>query len=211
MQNSQKQFFPAMLARRIFLLLLLGLIFIPPGTGRAEQVQTIFIRYQSAEPTRLLVPAGKQFNLCLKALPMQAHEDRLWYRIGNNAWFLEKEPTELIGAALELELKRLGLNVSPPSAACPFLLEFQIRWFAPYGHNPASAALILALTLYARQTSEPIWRGRLRAGATSPETASFAPEQTLLIQKTIEEILSRALRQLGWQPELNQIILQGAS
>jgi hypothetical protein len=196
------------LARKSYLLgnCLLLLTLVLTGSCAIDGNKTYFlsVQYRPAEQLDPLVPKNKQCGLCLVSLPQQAQEDRLWYRADGYAWFLEKEPTALVGEALKTELQRLGFFVLTDPKACPERLEFQVRWFAPYGHNSATASLIIALALYSRNRLEPVWRGRLRAGSASNEIASSMQGQTLLIQKVVEEALAKAMQQLHWQPGLSQ-------
>jgi len=155
-------------------------------------------RYNPSGNPRILVPPDRQLVLFLP--PVSGNQGKLWYRLGEYSWFLEKEPATLVREALAQELKRMGMGVTDSLSQAHGRLETQIRWFAPYGHDYLTAAVIIALGLYSRDAIKPLWRGKLQAGANAQAYTLTARSKTPYVEQVVSEALTKALTQLRWKP-----------
>lgn len=178
------------------LLLIVVVLFYIYGCTTSNVVS---IRYEPHGKPSFAIPPNRKLNLCLG--PIQVLDSGLWYRIGDHSWGLEKPRTLIVHDALAEELRRMHITISKN----PFegqnqqgRIEVEIRWFGPYGCYPLSAAVILSLSLYPKDASEPSWRGKFQAGAFYRAAFLTAYAKKVLMQKAGSEALSKAVRQLSW-------------
>lgn len=137
---------------------------------------------------------------------VRGNRDRVWYRVGEHTWSLEKEPVDIVREALEAELRAIGVHVTDDPGRASGLLDTEIRWFAPYGHSYLTAAVILSLALYPNGSANPIWRGRLQGGEyTRPPVFRWGGCNPL-IEEMANRALGKAVEQLRWKAELAQAI-----
>ena len=160
---------------------------------------TVSVHYEPHGKPSFAIPPDRKLNLCLG--PIRVLDSGLWYRIGDHSWGLEKPRTLIVHNALAEELRRMHITISKN----PFegqnqqgRIEVEIRWFGPYGCYPLSAAVILSLSLYPKDASEPSWRGKFQAGAFYRAAFLTAYAKKVLMQKAGSEALSKAVRQLSW-------------
>ena len=154
--------------------------------------------YKPRESPRILLPSGQKLTLLLPSVA--GNQDKLWYRIGEYSWFLEKEPTLIVHEALVEEIKQMGISVTCNPSLAQGRLEAQIRWFGPYGHNYLTAAIIVSLRLYPPDAVKPLWCGKLQAGAQTHVTTLTVGGKTPFVEEVVSEALTKAITQLRWKP-----------
>jgi len=155
------------------------------------------INYTPKGPPSFAVPSDRKLILFLG--PIKGDDSKLWYRMGEYAWFLERSPTLIVYDALARELGRMGIMVTKNPLEGQGTLEVEVRWFAPYGYNPSAAAVILCLSLYAKGATEPLWRDKIEAGEFPHTSAWTIRGKISSVEKTLSEALSNTVRQLGWR------------
>jgi hypothetical protein len=159
----------------------------------------VSIRYEPHGKPSFTIPSDKSVNLCLG--PIRGLDSGLWYRIGDHSWALEKPRELIVYDALAEELRRMQIKVSKNllhGKSQQGRIEVEIRWFEPYGCYPLSAAVILSLSLYPKDSHEPTWRGKFQAGAFYRASILTAYLKKVLMQKAASEALYKAVRQLSW-------------
>jgi len=159
----------------------------------------VSVRYEPRGKPSYTIPADRNLNLSLG--PIRGLDSRLWYRIGDHSWILEKPPQLTVYDALAEELRRMRITVSKnplQGKSRQGRIEVDIRWFGPYGCYPLSAAVILSLSLYPKDAHEPSWRGKFQAGTFCRAAFLTAYLKKVLMQKAATEALYKAVRQLSW-------------
>jgi hypothetical protein len=143
-------------------------------------------------------------GLTLFLLPAPETVGTLWYRAEGHSWYLSDDPKAIVHEALVQELETMGIRNTEDPREAQGRLEFQIRWFGPYGHSPFSAAVILSMALYSVDDRVPLWRGKIEAGESVPQPAWFVGGNTHPIEQVLLRVLSNAMRQLRWKPGFQQ-------
>jgi hypothetical protein len=159
----------------------------------------VSVRYEARGKPSFTIPPDKSLNLCLG--PIRGLDSGLWYRIGDHSWVLDKPRELIIYDALAEELRRMQITVSENplhGKGRQGRIEVEIRWFAPYGCYPLSAAVILSLALYPKDAQEPSWRGKFQAGTFYRAAVLTAYLKKVLMQEAASEALYNAVRQLSW-------------
>lgn len=178
--------------------LLAFLCFLPAygcGAGRYEAGPV----YLGPGPGRGAIEDVK--GVTLYVAPVAGSEDRLWYEAGSRRWFLERSPALLVREALVQSLEAMGISTTQSPACADARLDARIRWFAPYGHSPFTAAVIVSVSLAGGEGDQVLWRGRIRAGrANGASKTSGVYGGRAKIEKTVSEVLTEAVNQLRWKP-----------
>ncbi|MFH1122114.1 MAG: hypothetical protein V1758_00475 [Pseudomonadota bacterium] len=143
-------------------------------------------------------PPGREIRLSISS--PRGPSDKTWYRLGPYQWLLEKEPALLVREALKEELGFMGISVIDDLSESHGRLGFEIRWFGPYGHDYTTAAVIISLALYSGHAAEPLWRGRIQAGAQAQEDPVTPAEKNRLVDQVLSQALTEAVMQLRWKP-----------
>lgn len=173
-------------------------------SGSCATKPTLSISHTPRKGGLLTESQGKPPAILL--LQVRGSRDRVWYRVGEHAWALEKEPVDIVREALEAELAGMGLRVTDDPGLASGRIEAEIRWFAPYGHSYLTAAVILSLALYGNGSATPIWRGRLQGGEyTRPPVFSLGGCNPI-IEEMANKALSKAVEQLRWKAGLADAI-----
>jgi hypothetical protein len=176
--------------------LIFGLVFFFAIAGCAT-INVFSVHYEPEGPPAFAIPPDRKLTLFLG--PVKGDDSRLWYRVGEYEWFLERSPNLIVYDALARELGRMGITVTKSPSEGQGSLEVEIRWFGPYGYNPSAAAVILCLSLYAKGATEPLWRDKIEAGGFPHTSAWTIRGKISSVEKTLSEALSNTVRQLGWR------------
>ena len=144
-------------------------------------------------------------GLSLYLAPPDGPKERLWYENEGRRWTLERPPDVLVREALVKGLEGMGLTVSDREDSETLRLEVRIRWFAPYGHTPYAAVVILSLSLHPGEGEQALWWGRLRAGRVEPPRWLFFGSQRKL-ETIVSEVLTEAIDQLRWKPGFRAVV-----
>lgn len=159
--------------------------------------RTIALHYKPVEGP--CGPSGSYRNLSVFVEPVKGGDSRSWYRVGEYEWVLERPPKLIVYSALCKELDRMGITVAESRTEAQGRMEVEIRWFGPYGYNPSAAAVILAVSLYQKDSKDPLWRGRLQAGVFPRTSALTLAGKDEEIEETASDALREAVSRLSWE------------
>jgi hypothetical protein len=155
------------------------------------------IHYEPDGPPSFTIPPEMELTIFLG--PIKGNDSRLWYRMGEYEWFLERPPALTVYDAVAEELGRMGITVTKNLSEGQGNLAIEVRWFGPYGYNPSSAAVILSLSLYRKGALKPLWRDKFEGGAFPQTPAWTIWEKSSHAEETASDALGKAVKQLGWR------------
>ncbi|MCF8061775.1 MAG: hypothetical protein K9M82_04595 [Deltaproteobacteria bacterium] len=185
--------------RFLFWPALLSLLLLAGCGARSWEIEAA---YDSAR--RASLPEARGVNLYMA--PVEGPEDRLWYETGSRRWYLERPPTELVREALVQGMEFMGLRFTEHPALADGRLEARIRWFAPYGHSPFAAVVIVSLSLHGGEGAQFLWWGRIRAGRDEKPKGMGVFGGREELGKVLSEVLTEAVDQLRWKPEFRHAL-----
>jgi len=165
--------------------------------GACATPPTVPVFFEPPEAPTFVFPPQRGLTLYLG--PITGYDHTLWYKLGEEAWYLEKTPSLIVQEALAEELRCMGITPCERPSEGQGRLEVEIRWFAPYGYNCFSAAVILSLSLYPRDMTRPVWRGKLEGGAFSRPVIWTGNQKREAMGKVLSRALAKTVRQLPWK------------
>ena len=138
--------------------------------------------------------------------PIAGMDEYQWYKLKNYSWILNRSPLALVRDALEKEFPLWGIWLSEDAKEADGRINVTIRWFAPYGINPVSAAVILAVTLYGNEGENPLWHGKVEGGVLPQPMPTGIDNVKIAIINVIAAALSEAITNLRWNGEFSQTL-----
>ena len=177
-----------------------GILFITLAIiiGCSSTSSIIRFEYKPLDNIQLFPPSNKRLSLFIE--PFSDGDNLIWYQLDNRIWTLEKKPSLYIYEALEKELSRMGLKITKDASVYDLRLSVKLRWFGPYGHNPTSAAIVLAMELFDHRETGPIWQGKIQGGVTPSFTISDSVNTLDSIEKNLTKAFSKTISNLVWNP-----------
>ena len=178
------------------------LVFIIYGCTSANI--TLDVKHGAGKENRTALPYQKTLTVFFE--PVTGMDESVWFKKGKFSSKLGKSPSVYVKDAFKKELPFWGINITEDLKKADGIIKVDIRWFGPYGNSPNSAAVILAVSLFEKNTKKTLWHGKVEGGVLPEPLPAGQKKIRITIEDTIDEALSEAMTNLRWSGEFNQAI-----
>jgi len=188
----------------IFLYLLYALAALCLFAGCAPALHEVDAFYLDTSSPQPRVPEAQGKPLYLA--PVTGYNSSLWYSDESGVWVLKRLPTAIVRDALILGMQSMRFEFVETPSESRARLHAMVRWLAPYGHDPLTAVAIVSLALYSADGMNLLWWGRIQAGRINRPAEILHGDQSNILEEIFSSVLTRAVKQLRWNPELRQAL-----